>query len=47
MFAIASVVSFAVALILSLADTAVDFDFVILGLLLLALHFAVPLARRD
>jgi len=45
-FAIASAVSFAVALILTLIDAATDFDFVILGLLLLALHFAVPLTRR-
>lgn len=40
MIIIASVISFAVALVLSIADTAVDFDFVILGLLLLALHHA-------
>lgn len=40
MFAVVSVISFAVALILSIADAAVDFDFVILGLLLLAAHHA-------
>lgn len=47
MLAIAAAISFAVALILSVADAVVDFDFVILGLLLMALHFAVPLARRP
>lgn len=47
MFAIAAVVSFAVALILGIADATIDFDFVVLGLLFLALHFAVPLARRP
>lgn len=46
MFAIAAVVSFAVALILTLVESSVDFDFVILGLLLLALHFAVPNVDR-
>lgn len=49
MFAIASVVSFAVALILTLVESSVDFDFVILGLLLLACHHAFPgvAARRP
>lgn len=46
-FAIAAAISFAVALILTLVEAATDFDFVILGLLLLALHFAVPVARRT
>ncbi len=49
MFAVGAVVSFAIALILSLVDTSVDFDFVVLGLLLLACHLAFPTltARRP
>lgn len=46
MFAVLSVISLAVALILSVTEAAVDFDFVILGLLLLALHFAAPVLNR-
>jgi fucose 4-O-acetylase-like acetyltransferase len=40
MFAIAAVIVFALALILDLADAGVDFPFTLLGLLLLACHFA-------
>lgn len=40
MFAIAAVIVFALALILDIADVALDFPWVVLGLLLLACHFA-------
>jgi hypothetical protein len=39
-FAIAAVIVFALALILDLADVALDFPWVLLGLLLVACHLA-------
>lgn len=46
MFAALSALSFTIALVLAYVERETRVDFVILGLLLLALHFAVPLARR-